>query len=103
MTNPALAIGDGDLAENSLGLTIDRYIEEGVHEDFSVANYSGKKMKIGLFLAILWIHDTPFSQKNYFYANKARFNCHCMSCVLVEVTGKLFKPCNGLKSLPAAS
>jgi hypothetical protein len=53
LTNPALAAEDGDLAENSLDLTIDRYVDEGIHEDFSVTNYSGKQVKIILALDIL--------------------------------------------------
>ena len=36
LTNPALATRDGDLAENSIGLTVDRYIEEGIHVDVFV-------------------------------------------------------------------
>ena len=53
LTNPALAAEDGDLAENSLDLTIDRYVDEGIHEDFSLTNYSGKQVKIILALDIL--------------------------------------------------
>src|SRR5690242_635315 len=53
LTNPALPTEDGDVAEDSLGLTVDRYVEEGIHEDFSLTNYSGKKLKIVLNLAIL--------------------------------------------------
>jgi glycogen debranching enzyme len=53
LTNPALPTEDGDVAEDSLGLTVDRYVEEGIHEDFSLTNYSRKKLKIVLNLAIL--------------------------------------------------
>ena len=31
LTNPAFPTEDGDVAEDRLGLTVDRYVEEGIH------------------------------------------------------------------------
>ncbi len=48
LTNPLITLDDGDLPENTLSLTIDRMVGEGIHEDFSITNSSGRQVRIVL-------------------------------------------------------
>jgi glycogen debranching enzyme len=52
LTNPKISTEGGEFAENTIGLTIDRIVEEGIHEDFYVLNYTGKKISFVLELAL---------------------------------------------------
>src|SRR5258708_38780635 len=54
LTNPLLTTDEfgGEIAENTLGLTIDRTVGEGVHEDLYITNYSGKEVRLFLELAL---------------------------------------------------
>jgi glycogen debranching enzyme len=52
LTNPKISTEDGDIAENTIGLTLERTVEGGIHEDFYVTNYTGKKISITLELAL---------------------------------------------------
>jgi glycogen debranching enzyme len=54
LTNPPLTTDEfgGEIAENTLGLTIDRTVGEGVHEDLYITNYSGKEVRLFLELAL---------------------------------------------------
>ncbi|GAC1380572.1 MAG: glycogen debranching N-terminal domain-containing protein [Ktedonobacteraceae bacterium] len=52
LTNPKLSTEDGNFDANSLSLTINRAVGRGIHEDFDVINYTGKKMRFVLELAI---------------------------------------------------
>src|ERR671939_349013 len=36
LTNPKLSTEDGDIAANTIGLTLERTVESGIHEDFYV-------------------------------------------------------------------
>ena len=38
LTNPKISTEDGDIAENTIGLTLERTVENGIHEDFYVTN-----------------------------------------------------------------
>ena len=42
LTNPRISTEDGDIGANTIGLTIERTVEEGIHEDLYVTNYTGK-------------------------------------------------------------
>src|SRR5947209_20430661 len=44
LTNPAIKTDGGPLLANSLGLTVNRTVSEGIHEEFEIVNYSGKKV-----------------------------------------------------------
>ncbi|MGZ3676943.1 MAG: amylo-alpha-1,6-glucosidase [Ktedonobacterales bacterium] len=46
LTNPTIFTEDGEIPENSLSLTVDRQVEEGIHEDFYLANYSKKPIRV---------------------------------------------------------
>src|SRR5262245_23773397 len=48
LANPPLSLTDGDLAANMLGLTIDRMVGGGVHEDLAITNYSGRQVHFTL-------------------------------------------------------
>src|SRR5579864_7589320 len=50
LTNPKISTEDGDLAENTIGLTLERTLENGLHEDFYIVNYTGKKISFLLEL-----------------------------------------------------
>src|SRR5215467_29519 len=52
LTNTQINTEGGEFAENTIGLTIDRIVEEGIHEDFYVVNYTGKKISFLLELAL---------------------------------------------------
>ena len=52
LTNPKINTEGGELKANTLGLTLNRTVSEGIHEEFSIVNYSGEKVKFVLELAI---------------------------------------------------
>ncbi|MDQ6660116.1 MAG: amylo-alpha-1,6-glucosidase [Chloroflexota bacterium] len=52
LTNPKIITEQGDLEPNTIGLTVERTVEDGIHEDFYVTNYTGKKINFSLELAL---------------------------------------------------
>ncbi len=52
LTNPKINAEDGDFEANTIGLTIERTVEEGIHEDFYVVNYTGKQIHFTMQLAL---------------------------------------------------
>ena len=52
LTNPKIKTEGGVLEAHTLGLTLNRSVSEGVHEEFEIVNYSGKKVSFVLELAI---------------------------------------------------
>ncbi len=44
LTNPRIETEGGTIAEQTLRLTINRVVSEGIHEDIEIANYTGKKV-----------------------------------------------------------
>jgi glycogen debranching enzyme len=52
LTNPKLSTQDGELEPNTIGLTLERTVGEGIHEDFYIANYNNKQISFVLELAI---------------------------------------------------
>jgi len=52
LTNPKISAEDGDFEANTIGLTLERTVEEGIHEDFYVTNYTGKKIRFTMQLAL---------------------------------------------------
>jgi glycogen debranching enzyme len=45
LANPSVSLDDGELDANMLSLTIDRMVGEGVHEDYSIINYSNRQVR----------------------------------------------------------
>lgn len=52
LTNPPLITEDGELPANSLNLTLDRTVEEGIHEDFYLVNFSEKPVRLLFEIAL---------------------------------------------------
>src|SRR5437764_14565779 len=46
LTNPKIRTEYGDLEAHTIGLTINRAVSSGIHEDFDIVNYTGKKIRI---------------------------------------------------------
>ena len=52
LTNPEIKIEGGTIPENTLNITINRTVGEGIHEEFEITNYSGKKVQFQLQLSL---------------------------------------------------
>src|SRR2546430_1731958 len=52
LTNPKIDTQDGDIEANTIGLTIERSVEKGIHEDFYILNHTGKKISFTLQLEL---------------------------------------------------
>jgi len=52
LTNPKISTESGDVEANTIDLTIERTVEEGIHEDFDIANYTGQQISLVLELAL---------------------------------------------------
>lgn len=52
LTNPKVKTEGGVIDANSLDLLINRTVSEGIHEEFEVVNYSGKKVMFVLEIAL---------------------------------------------------
>ncbi|QBD78322.1 amylo-alpha-1,6-glucosidase [Ktedonosporobacter rubrisoli] len=52
LTNPDLNTEGGKLGEHTVGLTVNRTVSDGIHEEFEVVNYSGEKVVFVLELSI---------------------------------------------------
>ncbi|MBV9690134.1 MAG: hypothetical protein JO202_10555, partial [Ktedonobacteraceae bacterium] len=52
LTNPLINTEEGVLGPHTLGLIVNRMVNEGIHEEFEIVNYSGKKLLFVLELAI---------------------------------------------------
>ncbi len=44
LTNPCIETEGGTIAEQTLRITLNRVVSEGIHEDIEIANYTGKKV-----------------------------------------------------------
>ena len=52
LTNPRIETDSGIINEQSLRVTINRVVSEGIHEDLDIANYTGRKVHFLLELAL---------------------------------------------------
>src|ERR1051326_6612783 len=52
LTNPEIKTEGGVIGAHALGLTLNRTVSEGIHEEFEIINYSGKKVTFVLELAL---------------------------------------------------
>ena len=52
LTNPEVKTEGGEIAAHSLGLTVNRTVSEGLHEEFEIINYSGGKVLFVLELGM---------------------------------------------------
>ncbi len=72
LTNPKISTEDGDIAENTIGLTVERMVEDGIHEDFYIANYTGKKISFIFELALRSDFADLFEVKSRRFVNRGR-------------------------------
>lgn len=52
LTNPRIETEGGVIEEQTLRVTINRVVSEGIHEDIEIANYTGKKVAFLLEMGI---------------------------------------------------
>lgn len=52
LTNPRVATEDGEIEAATLSLDFGRTVREGIHEDFDIHNYGGKRVRFNFELAI---------------------------------------------------
>src|SRR5690348_10907327 len=52
LTNPAFSSQHGYIDAHTIGLMLERTIGNGIHEDFYITNYTGKKISFVLELAL---------------------------------------------------
>lgn len=52
LTNPEIMTEGGLVEANTLGMTLNRMVSEGIHEEFQIVNYAGKHVKFLLELAL---------------------------------------------------
>src|ERR1051326_4456194 len=52
LTNPEIKTEGGVIGAHALGVTLNRTVSEGIHEEFEIINYSGKKVTFVLELAL---------------------------------------------------
>lgn len=76
LTNPTISTEGGDFAENTIGLTIDRTVEEGIHEDFYIVNYTGKQINFVLELALRSDFADLFEVKSRRFIQRGRMQTH---------------------------
>src|SRR6266571_3279059 len=72
LTNPKISTEEGNIEANTIGLTVERTIEGGIHEDFYVVNYTGKKISITLELALRSDFADLFEVKSKRLVNRGR-------------------------------
>ena len=72
LTNPKISTEDGDIEANTIGLTLERTVEDGIHEDFYIVNYTGKKINITLGLALRSDFADLFEVKSKRFVNRGR-------------------------------
>jgi glycogen debranching enzyme len=76
LTNQALQVEEADVPANTLGLTIDRTIGEGIHEDFTLTNYSGKPVRLVLELTLQADFADIFEVKARRFVQRGRLHRH---------------------------
>jgi glycogen debranching enzyme len=64
VTNSEINTEGGIIKEYTLGLTLDRTVSEGIHEEFEIVNYGGKKVMFVLELALRSDFADLFEVKN---------------------------------------
>ncbi|HJT57709.1 MAG TPA: glycogen debranching N-terminal domain-containing protein [Ktedonobacteraceae bacterium] len=64
LTNPLIDSEGGKIDAHTLGLTVNRTVSEGIHEELEIVNYSGKQVKFLLELAIRSDFADIFEVKN---------------------------------------
>lgn len=76
LTNPAVVTDTdgGTIAENTLGLTVERTVGEGVHEDLYLSNYSAKEVRLVLELGLEADFADIFEVRNRRLVQRGKIN-----------------------------
>jgi glycogen debranching enzyme len=72
LTNPKFSTEDGDVEPNTIGLTLERTVEDGIHEDFYIVNYTGKKVRFALEIALRSDFADLFEVKSKHFVPRGR-------------------------------
>jgi glycogen debranching enzyme len=72
LTNPPIATEDGEIAHNTIGLTMTRTVSDGVHEDLDVVNYSLQPVKFNLEIALRSDFADIFEVKAHKFTRRGR-------------------------------
>ncbi len=76
LTNPKISAEDGDIEANTVSLTIDRTVEEGIHEDFYIVNYAAKRLHLFFQLEIRADFADIFEVKSKRVVQRGRIRTH---------------------------
>src|SRR5262249_56721359 len=52
LTNPKIVTEYGEIGEGTLSLMVDRAVNDGIHEDFDIRNYSTRRGRFSLELSL---------------------------------------------------
>ncbi len=52
LANPAIPSEDGDIPARSIGLTLGRWLDGGIHEDLDITNYAARRVRFNLELLV---------------------------------------------------
>src|SRR5579862_7519618 len=72
LTNQTLATEEGDIPEGTLGLTLLRGAEEGIHEDIDVTNYGLTPVRFNLEIALRSDFADLFEVKSHQFVRRGR-------------------------------
>jgi len=72
LSNPPLLTEEGEVAEGTLGLTIDRVVGEGVHEHLDLANYSQQPVRLNLEIVVRADFADLFEVKEHRFVRRGR-------------------------------
>lgn len=76
LTNPEVKTEGGVLAKDTLGLTLNRTVSEGIHEEFSIVNYTGMPVKFVFELAIRSDFADIFEVKSHDIVQRGKQETH---------------------------
>src|SRR6185437_2689993 len=72
LANRALITEQGPVAQHTLGLTLSRHIDGGVHEALELVNYSGNKVRFNLEIALRCDFADLFEVKSGHFVRRGR-------------------------------
>jgi glycogen debranching enzyme len=74
LTNPKISTEHGEIEANTIGLTIERSVEKGIHEDFYIINYTGKKIHVTMQLELHADFADIFEVKSKRFVQRGRLH-----------------------------
>ena len=76
LTNPAFSTQQGEINEHTIGLMVERTVGNGIHEDFYITNYTGKKISFVLELSLDSDFADLFEVKSKRLIKRGRMRTH---------------------------